>query len=400
MGFDIHLPTLMVVAVGLNLLLAVLMWAVYRLRTGQHCFLFWSLACLTFAAGSLTGSLRLWLDWPSLTVLASHLLLGASPWLVLSGLYRFSGLPWWGSEPVWRLFAVAGVLYLLALLVSFQADPLIAAFLTAAFTAGGFVISCHLLGRLERAHRLPVRLLQVMFLMHAFLMAVQVVLIARFWLGEGALGVDGPLRAILINHTLLATGTVLVLPLLAYTASEATLKREAAYDELTGLLNRREFFTRAQLLFGQASAEQRPLAMLMMDLDHFKMINDQWGHALGDEALKFTAGLLVGELREEDIVGRIGGEEFAIMLPDTSVLQAQLISQRLCARLAEEGRTVARWPLNLSASFGGAQLGEHHGSLAQLLDQADQALLQAKRAGRNQVHFEAHGKARVSAPLS
>ena len=141
------------------------------------------------------------------------------------------------------------------------------------------------------------------------------------------------------------------------------------------------------MLSEKATLDREPMAVMMLDLDHFKQINDRWGHAVGDEALITIARTLESVLRDEDIIGRVGGEEFAIVLPLSETDSFPAITHRLLDAIACAGANVNGLPLNLSASIGGIERTEHHGSFADLMQEADNALYSAKQKGRNRAEF-------------
>ena len=132
-----------------------------------------------------------------------------------------------------------------------------------------------------------------------------------------------------------------------------------------------------------------PFAVLMLDLDHFKAINDQHGHAAGDRALKHTAMALRAEVREIDAVSRFGGEEFLVMMPGATVQTARPVADRLRGALGRDAPLVDDQPLPLSASIGIAQWREPDEEPSRLLMRADAALYAAKLRGRNCVVAEA-----------
>lgn len=161
----------------------------------------------------------------------------------------------------------------------------------------------------------------------------------------------------------------------------------AMMDGLTGLANRRHFLERANESLSQAKRHGRQLSVLALDLDHFKSINDRHGHSGGDDALRFFAGVLSAQLREEDISGRIGGEEFGVILPDASPQTGMAVAERI--RKAIEGApATARattTTIPLTVSIGVASFPRSGETLEQLLHQADTLLYSAKNAGRNRV---------------
>lgn len=165
------------------------------------------------------------------------------------------------------------------------------------------------------------------------------------------------------------------------------LRLMAASDSLTGLANRRRLLERGDEETRRAHRYHRPLTVLVLDLDHFKRINDNWGHAVGDEALKKTAECCLAAFRDIDIVGRLGGEEFVAILPETGLDAGLGAAERLRAAIA--GLEVdSRPPLRLTVSVGVATI-ETDESFAAVLDRADAAMYRAKQAGRNCVRSEA-----------
>ncbi len=171
---------------------------------------------------------------------------------------------------------------------------------------------------------------------------------------------------------------------------EAQLRDLANNDVLTGIANRRYFLDRAAVEVGRSLRHRRPLALAMLDLDHFKRINDQYGHAGGDAVLQELVRRVRARLRREDLIGRLGGEEFALLLPETEIEGALTALDLIRSLIAEppftlpDGRHVA-----VTASIGVADLRGDSGfvpeTLEHLLKRADDALYAAKRGGRNRV---------------
>ncbi len=161
------------------------------------------------------------------------------------------------------------------------------------------------------------------------------------------------------------------------------LRRLAASDPLTGLDNRRRLEERGAGEVRRAHRFQRPLAVLVIDLDHFKRVNDGWGHAVGDLVLKATAECCREQLRDVDVVARLGGEEFVALLPETSMRTARDIAERLRLAIADISMEV-RPPLSVTASLGVALLADGE-TFDAVVARADQALYAAKNGGRNRV---------------
>jgi diguanylate cyclase (GGDEF)-like protein len=161
--------------------------------------------------------------------------------------------------------------------------------------------------------------------------------------------------------------------------------RLAEFDPLTGMLNRRAIQTRLRVAFADARQSHHPLAVLYLDLDHFKRINDSHGHAAGDRVLAVAAAAMQAELRECDWLGRYGGEEFLVVLPDAAELVARTIAERIRVRVSESPVQQGETELRLSISVGIAALDESTPTVEALIEHADIALYRAKAQGRNRV---------------
>ncbi|MBA1147089.1 diguanylate cyclase [Ectothiorhodospiraceae bacterium WFHF3C12] len=168
-------------------------------------------------------------------------------------------------------------------------------------------------------------------------------------------------------------------------ALEKELQRQAATDPLTGACNRREYERRFEQEVHRARRHDRPLAICVLDLDHFKHVNDTYGHNAGDAALVLTADICRAELRESDILGRLGGEEFVVILPETTAAAAAHVAERLRVQLERTDVVASQQRFRLTATFGVTQLAEGDRSINDLVLRADEALYEGKRTGRNQV---------------
>ncbi len=165
-------------------------------------------------------------------------------------------------------------------------------------------------------------------------------------------------------------------------ASRDKADRVARVDELTGLLNRRAFYEYGKLLTHSSQRKKEDLAMIMMDLDNFKRINDSFGHAAGDVALKKIGEILHQRLRKSDVFARIGGEEFALLLPQTSLNEATELAEKLRQTIADATVEFDNEHINITASFG---VSSGLFDIDALARQADAAMYQSKDAGRNKV---------------
>jgi diguanylate cyclase (GGDEF)-like protein len=169
---------------------------------------------------------------------------------------------------------------------------------------------------------------------------------------------------------------------------EVDLREQASTDALTGLPNRRHFLRRLEDELERVRRRTtREACVLMLDLDHFKRINDQYGHAAGDSLLRHFANLLRHELRATDTAGRMGGEEFAVILPGSGLQAAQGFAERICDKLAEHPMAVGRHEVGMTVSIGIASITDDDLSADAVLSRADRALYQAKDGGRNRVEL-------------
>lgn len=168
----------------------------------------------------------------------------------------------------------------------------------------------------------------------------------------------------------------------------ATLKRLAKTDSLTGLYNRRVLFSEGATLLQEFQQKQESLSVMMLDIDHFKSINDTYGHDIGDQVITGVANLGKETLRAKDIFSRIGGEEYAVILPHTELKEAKAIAERFKDKVQQytyEIQNNSKEKLQVTVSIGVATLTPEITNFDQLLHTADEAMYRAKSLGRNQV---------------
>jgi diguanylate cyclase (GGDEF)-like protein len=165
---------------------------------------------------------------------------------------------------------------------------------------------------------------------------------------------------------------------------EAQLRELATRDFLTGTHNRRHFLELAELEFGRVKRNEKPLSVAMLDIDHFKQLNDAHGHAAGDEALRVLAATCRSSLRTTDVFARFGGEEFVILFAETTLDGAMTVTERMQDAIARAPIPLpAGGTASLTVSAGVAELAPGE-SVEGLIRRADDALYRAKSAGRNQ----------------
>ena len=190
-----------------------------------------------------------------------------------------------------------------------------------------------------------------------------------------------------IELVLYAVGTVFVIFMLVSERAVRAHKAAAAMDPLTGMLNRRGFAEASARVIEREAHAGRPVTALIFDIDHFKSVNDRFGHPAGDELLRLFSTIVMSNLRISDLSGRIGGEEFAALLP-CSLEEGLLAAERVRVAFAGAGITVEEGPVETTVSVGVAG-GPAGTELEVLLAAADTALYQAKRTGRNRVEAAA-----------
>jgi diguanylate cyclase (GGDEF)-like protein/PAS domain S-box-containing protein len=226
----------------------------------------------------------------------------------------------------------------------------------------------------------------------------------RSWLGV-PLAVKGDIFGLLVievterefftnRHVRLAMNLVDYVAVAIHNArAYGEMREQAATDPLTGLRSRRWFFEHAEKLIGQAQRYGTDLSLLISDIDHFKRVNDDFGHLVGDRALRALASMFMQEMRTADAVCRYGGEEFAVLLPHTDIADAAAIAERLRMRAGELRVDGCDRPLSISLGVAGLEaLSRHEFSregvtitIDRLIAEADEALYRAKDEGRNRV---------------
>ena len=237
-------------------------------------------------------------------------------------------------------------------------------------------------GRGDGAWRWPIMLL---LLVHAAAIPVQIPL-------AGAWGHPDPSEVDLLTFMIFETAFVCICAAylfggLAKDRIATSYRRTSLTDPLTGVANRRGFFQTGERLLTRTRVVRRPTALLMFDLDRFKSINDASGHQAGDQVLTAFCRLATSLLRPTDLFARIGGEEFASLLPDTGREDALWLAERLRSAFEATPHFVGDHALNATVSVGVAVSDDASCDLAELLEAADQALYRAKALGRNRVEI-------------
>ncbi len=227
-----------------------------------------------------------------------------------------------------------------------------------------------------------------------FLVVVLVMALSSWNLGPFGVGTIREAYLMLMTYgfsiTLVSLATVLYRrELETLTEAHDSWQYQAGHDNLTGLCNRRFFLPLLEDEHNRARRYHREYSLALLDLDHFKRINDKHGHQVGDQALQAVAGILRQGTREVDVLVRLGGDEFCILLPETGHPGAILAMDRLRLRFAQEGLAVDGKRIPATISIGLASLAPDDETSEQLMARADRLLYQAKRAGRNRLVADA-----------
>jgi diguanylate cyclase (GGDEF)-like protein len=228
----------------------------------------------------------------------------------------------------------------------------------------------------------------VMFFAHGALFLLRTPMIALLppaSVGSG--GVYGSVWMTVLSFEvlLLTISSAFLLLAMAKERTELRHRKAAMVDPLTGIANRRSFLHDASMLAKLHIANPRPTAFLVIDLDHFKSINDRFGHAVGDRVLEIFTEAARKSMRGSDLVGRLGGEEFAAVLADTSREKAVAVAERIRDTFAQMAQEVDGHPVCGTVSIGLVHCLERTLDVTELLAQADHALYYAKERGRNRV---------------
>lgn len=229
-------------------------------------------------------------------------------------------------------------------------------------------------------------------MMHGAVLMLPILLGDMFRSGGATLMEQVWILAFAAELVLYAVGTVFIIVMLVSERTVSVHKTAASVDPLTGLLNRRGFSEATTRMIEREAKAGRPVTVMIFDIDHFKSVNDRFGHAAGDDVLKVFSDVVVSNLRITDLVGRVGGEEFAALLPCT-VEEAVVAAERVREGFEASGVAVDEEPLQTTVSIGIAG-GPAQTELEVLMASADTALYQAKRSGRNRVEIA------VEQPLS
>ena len=376
--FMVDLPTIISISVLLNVVIGAFLLSLYFLRQ-QQSYLYWGSSCLIFVLAQITATSRVFIDLPILTHFIANLLIIAAPLAAVLGIHAYNNREkYYLKRCLYLLLATAMLLFPMFQLGFEQ-------FVTTAILAFSFLYAANALRRLNVERIIHLVLLQLCFFIHSAIMFVQFGLLVMEHFNYIKADISQVFAIILIGHIIITTLTAMIWPLLMFLESEQVLSDLANRDSLTGLLNRRAFITISNNYLEQANNSLSELCAVMIDIDFFKRVNDKYGHETGDEALKWVANKIKSQLREHDLVARIGGEEFAVILPSTNQLQGENLSERIRLAINNDYFTFNDQRIKLTISVGIITHQSGSNNINELLAQADKGLYKAKVNGRNQV---------------
>ncbi|WP_298726354.1 GGDEF domain-containing protein [uncultured Ferrovibrio sp.] len=373
--------------IGLQAVLAALaLGAAWRIHHHERAATYWALGYSVMALGIVSFLLRS--SWPGpVIVILGNSMVVAGHFLLNIAFATFVRRP-----PPWHIFLAASLIALAGTAYWTLVDPDARARLV--LVSGGIVLSCALIMRDLLTGRAPLRTIQQGRQIARLTLAGAYGLHLCINLAHIALLFGGPeLPAFLTGGELRKTWIVwdtavlFLFPVgIVLLTSERLLDqldRLASHDELTGLLNRRAFNQRLAEEHSRARRARQPIAVLMLDIDHFKALNDNYGHGAGDAMLQAVTGTIGGLLRREDIFARLGGDEFCILLPGTSGAGAMRVAERVRTAMAALRVPYGKVELQQTLSIGVAIIGMAESDPAVALQAADAALYRAKDRGRN-----------------
>ncbi|QCI62964.1 GGDEF domain-containing protein [Phreatobacter stygius] len=391
---SLHSTTLLQSLVAVTLCTGTLLLISSRQNRSETSLFYWGVANLVGSAGLVLLGLR-GVASDRLSIDAANAMLFLSYMLNWAGMRRFCN-----RSIVWPCMAAPSIVWLaLCQWPAFYASVEWRVAVNSAMMGLIALASAGTLWNLK-GERLVSRFPAVAWLMiHASIFLVRIPFALSTPVPPGHQIMASPSMTLMLFEALFHASIMSFLQLsMAKDRAENRYRMAAETDVLTGLPNRRAFFERAERAVAAATAGGRPAAVLVIDIDRFKTINDTFGHAGGDRVLVAVAAVIRAHLRPDDAFGRLGGEEFGCLLADTSPTSAFVVAEGLRHRIAgldipggSDGR-----PIRVSASIGVSALDSRAISLSQLLDEADAGLYEAKRRGRDRVMAADGGLRRAS----
>lgn len=356
----------------------------FSLRSGRYLFYALYLACFLMMNVAYSGHGFMWL-WGSSLAWQQW----GNPVLMVA--YGLSGLIFASRflevtkrmPKVGRLINLSCLLLPLLLLFCWLSGQIVLALLLAFAFVVVFTVAMIMLGAISLWRGVVAARYFLLASVCAMAGAVATALTVWGWVGYTRLGYHAVEIGMLFEAVLLALALSHQFRVIQAKRTEA--EQLAEVDQLTGLYNRHGFEKVSSHLFSTAARHRRDIAVILLDIDYFKAINDSYGHVTGDEVLRQVAGVIEESSREGDVCMRWGGEEFLILMPETTHTEAVALADRLRNMVSHTAVVLEDTTLHFTASFGVAHQSDDNGRIEQLINRADSALYQAKAQGRNQV---------------
>jgi diguanylate cyclase (GGDEF)-like protein len=385
----VHSPTLVILAGILAALVTTVLYAVWHFNKGIPGLRLWMLSFLS--ASVFCASLLVRDHLPEvLSVVLSQASIAVAAYLAFLGSRAYMGRP-----PARHGVPATVIAVVVAAAAYFTvAQPHLGIRFALAGSVSGvfFLAAAHTLAR-GGFRNVPARyLFAIVAGLHGIFLLLRPLLFRLAAPGAGEVA-DAGMVALLSQFVVLESTLSLVMMafgtlMLTNEYITRELRHLAEVDPLTDAFNRRAFLTLLEKAISSAHRTQSDLSVLAIDLDHFKKVNDTWGHKSGDDVLRHFVRLATGCLRNEDVMGRMGGEEFTIFLPNASSEGTRAVAERLRALVASQPVLTDRGPIGLTVSIGATQYLPGDSSDA-LLQRADEAMYLAKEHGRNRVEAQA-----------
>ncbi|KJZ44177.1 MULTISPECIES: sensor domain-containing diguanylate cyclase [Pseudomonas] len=377
---DLHIPTLLVVSVFVFILMGLLTCHAWWRETRERPLAYLGAMMLLAALGVVLVS------WRGRGVDVIPLIFGNMALLLSAAMNWTAMRVFVGRAPsLPGVFAGAGIWLILCLIPAFYDAMPVRVVVYSLLTAGYGVLTASEFWRSRKKLEVAYMPALVLTLLHTAFYIVRSVIDKSLPLDQALSGIGDGVRFfsfMLFESMLYVIGIAYVTLAMVKERAELKFKAAAFCDPLTGIGNRRAFMSHGEQLLTNCKRRAEPVALLLCDLDHFKRLNDSFGHPMGDQALIAFSRILTGNLLNHDVFGRIGGEEFACLLKGADEQEAVQVAERIRQAFS---RLSLLEPGILSVSIGVVTTGESGYELSSLLSQADEALYGAKDHGRNRV---------------
>lgn len=376
---DTALASIIVVGLSVNLLVCGYLFSAAQQQCFDKPMLYWSFACGLFCfGGALSVSAEI-LSLPHIATLFGGAILVLSAYFLFAGIQVFFGLA--NTSYVAKIASILAwcviPILLLADYINWSTQGSASSLMAILFLLSAITLQ-------QQSTKMPhsIMSLKLLILFHSIVMIVQAGL---FFQAAPSQLSTSMLQIAFFTHVLLTVATAILLPMIRLMKENKRWAHMANTDSLTGLLNRRAFLSQVKDALKNDSNLQTKCSLLMVDIDFFKQINDSFGHAVGDQVLIEVSNRLQAGTRENDKVGRLGGEEFGIFMADTNYSKSKVVAQRLVESIASTPFVVASNEVELTISIGAVANEDASIAIDALLLKADKALYQAKRSGRNKL---------------